>query len=367
MRPHWNNCIMHADTEVDDFIGDYFAGKDRHCLLVAGAGFDPRARKVAAKLSAALSDRLHGFLIREERFDPADSLRTSADENERAMRKLVPAAHVVNVRVFDPQDGAPVGGQRIAEALSVFVWPPRITDVVLDMSALSTGVGFPTARFLLESCEAREDVSFHVMISSNPELDAQIVGEPYSTPTLVRGFAGRGANGILPVARIWLPQLASGRLPTLNKILASQSSPYKICPILPFPARNPRRADDLIAEFLPLLQERAIDARDFIYVSERNPLDTYRKLSTLKRRYDRTVEDVYDPELLLSPVGSKVMAVGAMMAAIEHDLPVQHVENVRYDYDPQRVIDGAEPDDLTVHIWLHGPTYAGYGGAQAPV
>jgi hypothetical protein len=199
------------------------------------------------------------------------------------------------------------------------------------------------------------------MISSNPELDARIIGEPYSTPTFVRGFAGRlGRSAALPIARIWLPQLARGRLPTLQRILGSQEDVYKVCPIMPFPARNPRRADDLISEFLTLLRDQAIDARDFIYASERNPLDSFRKISTLKNRYDRTVAGIYEPELLLSPVGSKVMAVGALMAAIEHELPVQHVENLRYDFDPQGQAGGIEAEDVTVHVWLHGPIYAGY-------
>ena len=359
-RDHWNNCIMHDDEAVERFIATYFGRDDRRCFLVAGAGFDPRAQRVGARLAQAMGARLNGLLIREERLDAAEALRTQADDNEAAMRKLIQDPIVGAVRVFDATDNAPVGGQRTIELLRSLGIPDGVTDVVLDMSALSTGVAFPAASYLLQYCEAREGLSFHIMISSNPELDSRIIGEPYATPSMVRGFAGRGAEGLLPTARIWLPQLAAGRTGTLEKILAAQGSPYKICPILPFPARNPRRADDLLAEFMPLLDERAIDARDFIYVSERNPLDSFRKLSMLKARYDRTMEDVYQPELVLSPVGSKVMAVGAMMAALKHDLPVQHVENIRYEYDPQRTAGAGEPEDLSVHIWLHGPVYAGY-------
>lgn len=360
MRDHWNNCIVHDGDAVDKFVESYFAQKDRRCLLVAGAGFDPRALRLPIMLGQALGDRLSAFLVREERLDSAEALRIQADGNEAELRKLIRDPVVETIRVFDPADNAPVGGQRIIDALKRFQWPDGITDVLLDMSALSTGVAFPTASYLLQYCEAREGLNFHIMISSNPELDAQIVGEPYATPSMVRGFSGPGAASQLPVARIWLPQLATGRMGTLQKILAAQDNPYKICPMLPFPARNPRRADDLLAEFLPLLDEGTIDARDFLYVSERNPLDSFRKLSMLKARYDRSMEGVFQPELLLSPVGSKVMAVGAMMAALKYDLPVQHVENIRYEYDPQRTAGIGEREDLKVHIWLHGPIYAGY-------
>ncbi|RYG89166.1 MAG: hypothetical protein EON59_01920 [Alphaproteobacteria bacterium] len=359
MREHWNNCIVHENDKVDDFIARYFTAEDRKCLILAGAGFDPRAQTIAAKLAGTLGDRLHGILVREERMEAAPQLRDAADANEAAMRGLIPGAEVHPIRIFDLVDKAPVGGQRIVDLLKRYPWPAGVTDVVLDMSALSTGIAFPAARFLLAYCEARPEMSFHLMIASNPELEARIVGEPHDTPSVVRGYAALPRETDLPVSRIWLPQLASGRQATLDRIQASLDSTYRICPMLPFPARNPRRADDLLTEFRPFLDDRTVDARDFLYVSERNPLDTFRKLSTLNRRHADSMRTVYEPELMLSPIGSKVMAIGAMMAAIEHQLPVHHVENVRYDYDDTAGAD-ERPEDLTLHVWLDGPVYAGY-------
>lgn len=361
MRAHWHTCITHFDDKLDAFIAEYLSDQSRHCLLFGGAGFDPRSRQIATKLHAALGARLHGFLVREERGDPAQHLRDKADENERELRKLIPSAYVANVLMFDPNDRAPVGGQKILEELGKFTWPNGVTDVVLDFSALSTGIAFPMARLLLETIEKLKDVSFHIMTSSNPELDMRIVGEPHSTPTFVRGFPALAPQSLdKEVAKIWLPQLASGRMPIFEKIKRDFAKAYRICPILPFPAGNPRRSDGLIAEFLEMLVEMSVDPRDHIYVSERNPLDSYRKLTMLKQRYDKTVEGVFVPELVLSPVGSKVMAIGALMAAIEHELPVQHVENIRYDYDPTRDEGGGVAKDMQVHVWLHGPIYAGY-------
>ena len=57
MRAHWANCITHFDEEVKAFIADYFSRGDRRCLLVAGAGFDPRAQIVADRLASALGPR----------------------------------------------------------------------------------------------------------------------------------------------------------------------------------------------------------------------------------------------------------------------------------------------------------------------
>lgn len=364
MRPHWDKCITHFDEDVDAFVADYFAAEDRRCLLVAGAGFDPRARLVAQRLSAAMGDRLAALFIREDRLDVAQDLKDAAAENEQALRTLVPRCDVEHIAVF-AEDLAPVGGARISRLLNERPWP-QVTDVVLDLSALSVGIGFPAARLLLEKCETLPEVSFHLMVTSNPELDARIIGEPSAGAVTIRGFAGDSvASTELPLAQVWLPQLAPRKQLVLQKIIAGGSG-YKVCPILPFPARDPRRADALLAEYEPELRnEWQVDSRDLIYVSERNPLDTYRTVSMLKTRYDATFAQVYTPQIILSPVGSKVMAAGALMAAIEHKLVVRDVESLRYELDRDTSEVQAGPD-MIVHVWLHGPVYAGYFATPIP-
>lgn len=369
MRRHWENCVTHFDDDVDDFIVDYFSDVSRRCLLVAGAGFDPRTLRIARKLSEAAGDRLDGLFIREDRGDPAVNLQKLADENEAGLRALISNATVTRIEVFSADDGAPVGGHGVRIALEQFAWPPGITDIVLDMSALSMGVGFPLARLLLEHCERVTGMSLHVMVVSNPELDDRISGEPSAQVQFVRGYSGpSGSYQTLPVARIWLPQLGRGRVETLRRIRTALDNVYKVCPVMPFPARNPRRADELLAEYqAQLVNEWQVDARDLIYVSEKNPLDCYRTLSTLKTRYDRTVEDVFFPQLILSPFGSKVIAVGAMMAAIEHNLSVQYVETLRYEFNSLPSANVNSLPDMAVHVWLHGPIYGSYDVAVETV
>jgi hypothetical protein len=360
MRDHWNNCITHFDNDVGDFIASYFAEDNRRCLLVAAAGFDPRSRRIARMLSDTLGDRLSALLIREERGQPDTNLLNEADANEAAILEIVPKAIVARVEVFG-DDGAAIGGPRIAALLANHTIEEDITDIVLDMSALSIGIGFPAAKMLLSDCEAAAGRSFHLLIVSNPELDDRIVSEPAERPMPVKGFAGTGhLTGMLDSARIWIPQLTKGRKSALASIGLSVGNCYKICPVLPFPARDPRRADGLIGEYEnELVNEWQVDPRDIVYVSERNPLDCYRTLSTLKQRYDRTVEGTFEPHMILSPIGSKVMAAGALMAAIEYDLTVQYIETVRYEFDGTPPAP-SDPPDMMVHVLLSGPAYGDY-------
>jgi hypothetical protein len=355
-RPHWQRCIAHFDDQVTNFIKDYFGNQQRSCLIVAAAGFDPRSRQIATLLANTLGNRLHGLFIREERGTPDANLVAAAEGNANALRATVPSSEIRSVEIFG-SDNAPIAGTRIASLIADYHIPDGTTDVILDMTALSIGIGFPAAKLLLEHCE-KESIAFHIMIASNPELDDEIASEPGDRPMAVRGFAGADqTDSALDVARIWIPQLAKGRSAALNDIGRSLGETYKICPVVPFPARDPRRADTLIAEYGPqLVDEWQVDPRDLVYISEHDPLDCYRTLSTLKARYDETVDQIFAPSIVLSPIGSRVMAAGALMAAIEHDLPVHYIETIRYDFDPNKPLIAAQPD-LVVHLLLSGQAY----------
>jgi len=365
VRKHWENCITNFDSEVEAFVADYFADASRRVLLVAAAGFDPRSRRISQMLAGTLGNRLSAVFIREERPRASEALIKQADENEIALKAMVPNCTIFRVDVF-ADDGAPVGGSRIVTQLGQLPVTEEVTDVILDLSALSIGIGFPAARMLLEDCEAASNRAFHLMIVSNPEMDDKISSVPSSRAGSVKGFSPPVDAEGQGLAQVWIPQLAPGRASALTQIGAAIQRRYKICPLLPFPARNPRRADDLLAEYrTELVNEWEVDPRDVVYASERNPLDCYRTLSTLKTRFDRTMKGTYEPRMVLSPVGSKVLAAGALMAAIEHDMAVQYLETESYLFDHPEPTPADLPD-MTVHLILSGPLYSSYDEAASP-
>tara|TARA_R110000782_G_scaffold265178_1_gene358739 strand:- start:9328 stop:10425 length:1098 start_codon:yes stop_codon:yes gene_type:complete len=361
MRRHWDNCITNFDDAVGEFVGDYFATTSRRVLLVAAAGFDPRSQRVAQLLAHTLGNRLSAVFIREERPGAADELIEKANQNETDLKAIVPDAVILKVDVF-ANDGAPVGGTRIVSQLGECPVADDVTDVILDLSALSIGIGFPAAKMLLEDCEGASNRAFHLMIVSNPEMDDQISNIPSSRAGPVKGFSPPVEGDEQELAQIWIPQLSRGHTSALTQIGAAIGRFYKICPLLPFPARNPRRTDDLLSEYrAALVDEWEVDPRDIVYASERNPLDCYRTLSTLKTRFDRTMKGTYEPRMVLSPIGSKVLAAGALMAAIEHDMAVHYLETENYFIRPDPIPDGLP--EMMVHLILSGPFYASYDEA----
>ena len=59
--------------------------------------------------------------------------------------------------------------------------------------------------------------------------------------------------------------------------------------------------------------------------------------------------------LILSPLGSKVMALGALMAALERDLPIVHLESIGYEL--QNSVPETVDQPSLNHVWLEGEVY----------
>jgi hypothetical protein len=346
--------VAHRGSQVDCFIGDYFANSDRHVLFVAGAGFDPRSTAVATRL-AATDAQIHALLIQENRPDPRNELVTRASENTAALAKALPQHELLPVEIFGT-DGAVVGGRGTIGLLARQPFD-GVTDVVIDISALSVGISFPAIRYFVERIERQKGPpNLHVFVAHDPRLDADIRSIPSDAPGHVHGFKGRSTlDGSAAAAKLWLPQLVAGRRNALGR-LHDFVAPHDTCPILPFPASNPRLGDELAEEFLTELESTwAVDTRNIVYADESDPLDLYRTILRLDDLRKPVFAETGGSLLVLSPLGSKVMALGALIAALERDLPVAHLEPIGYDLAAATPNDIADPN--LVHIWLEGDVY----------
>ena len=358
---------MHHDKRVGDFIRGHFSQKQRSCLLVAGAGFDPRSATVAGLLADAVQGtegrRLHALFVRERRPNPGADLLARGDRHAEQLRTLVPGADMVDVEVLSPDDGAVVGGHRAVQAMrdKGVARLEGVTDIVLDMSALSIGISFPVARFLLQACEtAGRMIEFHVIVASHPQLDAAITSVPNDAVDPIRGFSGAiDLAESTEEPKIWLPHLSPGRNSALQLIRDKLQGPVDVCPVLPLSQRDPRAADRLIAEFeSELSADWEVDPRNLVYAIEDDPLDLYRTISSIHRRRTRVFSQVTRSHVILSPSGNKLLAIGSLMAALEYDLPVRYVEAVSYEVDWSKVAEVDPAASRLVHVWLHGSPYS---------
>jgi hypothetical protein len=324
-------------------------------LLIAGAGFDPRATLVPTQL-AAVSPASRGFLIQEKRPNPAGALVTRATENTQQLTALLADCEVATIDIFDTDD-AVVGGRNVVNA--VHRQPlDNISDIVVDLSALSIGASYPIVRYLVERIGSRSAPrNLHLFVAADPTLDEAIIPTAGDTVGFVHGFKGGWAlDANAAAAKLWLPQLAHGRRVALQRIY-DFVTPHDTCPILPFPSLRPRLGDELAEHYLTELESTwEVDPRNMIYAAEDDPLDLYRTLL----RIDDLRQPVFDgfggSMLVLSPMGSKVLALGALMAALERNLPVVYLEAIGYEFTGTPVV-RTEPG--VVHVWLAGDPYPG--------
>lgn len=354
-KRRWDPCIDHRGQDTIGFLRDYFQAPLRRCCLVAGAGFDPRTTMTADILATVLGDRLSAVFLREERPAPSRKTVASAVRNVEALKRIIPSAEIESIDVLAP-DNAVVAGRNAVEKMRNRSFA-GFTDIVVDMSALSIGTSFPVVRYLLEYAESRqpEIVNLHVVVASMPEEDERRSRVSNDVASLVHSFHGTlRLHSHADNARLWMPQLSIPKRDALDRIFAYGAF-HDVCPILPFPSRDPRAADVIVEHFLDQLERSwDVDSRNFVYASEEDPLDIYRTILEIDEQR-RLVFEKLGSVVVLSPVGSKAVALGSLMAAIERSLPVVYVEALGYVLTPKESIMDQEAELL--HVWLYGEAY----------
>lgn len=353
-QSRWTPCVTHRGDEVNEFLFSYFADPERRIFLVAGAGFDPRACAVAGGLIDAKAS-VRALLVCEVRPDTPQGQRDRAIENRERLRSSLTESEVASIEIFGP-DNAVVGGRNVVGVLDGQCLKGT-TDVVVDMSALSVGTGFPIIRYFVQRVSAgREIANLHVFVSHSPRLDAGIRSVASDSPGYVHGFTGRATlSDMAESARLWLPQLALRRRATLER-LYDFVDPHDVCPIMPFPASDPRLGDVLADEYLDEFESTwSVDARNIVYAHEEDPLDLYRTILRLDDLRKPVFAEAGGSMLVLSPHGGKVMALGALLAALERDLPVAYLESGGYMIDEPAMKELEKPE--LIHLWLEGDVY----------
>jgi hypothetical protein len=354
--PRWDRCVHHRGSEAEQFTREYFAEPQRNVLLIGGAGFDPRSTVFAEQLVAVAGNRVRGLFLREERAGTGKELAERARVNTERLLKLIPQSVIKQVDIF-ALDGAVIGGRAASNIVSEFDLGDA-TDLVIDSSSLSKGIVFPIVKFLLLTAEKNQSFNIHLFVVDDPFIDDETVAVGSDKPGMMHGFrGGLGLDENNQAARMWLPQLISRQHAILDRIHAFVE-PHDVCPILPFPASNPRLPDKLVEEYADQFESSwEVDARDILYADEKDPLDLYRTILRIDEARTRVFASTGGSLIILSPIGSKALALGALMAAIERDFPVAYVEAMAYNVDFKKIDQRNNKVEELVHVWLYGEAY----------
>lgn len=360
----WDDYVLVRDDEEVHAAWAQAAHR-RPTLYVLGEGFDPRALLGLRRLiesGAAPELTVLSLALAPERWSTSSRAEMAA-ENVAELQRLVTAsgAQLVRVPFPDVHERRSVGRAHLRTMVEQEAFRSA-GHVIVDISALPTGVYFALIGGLLESVDRGLFTGeLQVLVAENVEIDGLIEGEGSATPAAIVGF--RYEVDLDPAAErptlVWAPVLGTGAEAQLEALFQSLV-PDEICPVLPFPARNPRRPDALLLALRELLVDRfQVEPSNYIYADERNPFDLYRTLSRLQERYRVALKPLGCAVVVISIHSSKTLSLGALLAAHEHHLPVMNAEPEHYDFDRDGLSDELLGRSVLVCAWLAGtPTSA---------
>lgn len=326
----WDSHMFWKATHVDEILKTVICESGKRVALVMGAGFDPRMTD-CLKLLASYDDvQIQVHLLRLGRpgsvnqEELADLVTKNTDKVDELLGERGSVTSVdTEFEEEDRNSTAPSASDKSAEFARDFD-PSGIDSVIVDISSLPQGLYFPLLEVLI--AQRRDDfstnkTSLYVFVSENIELDGRITPlelqeDAYMVPPFRSALTG--TDDTRPI--IWFPVLGEGEYEQLTRIqkLLPPRVELEVCPVLPMPSSNPRRADMLIREYEPALQNIwLIDSRSFIYSDEQNPFHLYSQLIRAASRYRKALSEIGGCRAVISCHSSKLLSLGALLAASE--------------------------------------------------
>ena len=186
-------------------------------------------------------------------------------------------------------------------------------------------------------------ITFQVLVGEDAALDGKIQSEdPSNDLVYIPGFSSAlQAESFQDWPLVWFPVLGEGKVSQLEKVMNQViPSNAEICPVLPHPSRDPRRADRLLGQYKePLFDARETPTANILLAHEGHPFEAYRQLLGAMIRYRRSMAIMGGCRLVVTPLASKLITIGAGLACFEmqptdmaagHRVAIPFAEPTRY-------------------------------------
>jgi hypothetical protein len=376
----WDSYVKCSGPEFDSFWENHLS-EERDLLFILGRGFDPRmCEGFEALLEAGGDGKRDSFLvdIDDDASAPSQNHEELASENEEQLQELIDRRGKLTTESIDMWSGEGHRrrrtGPRNATQLIRKDDIESYNDIVVDVSSLPRSIYVPLTGKLLYlvddinenqiTSEHNSIINLHVITASDPILDSMIneVG-PDEDAHYIPRFSGKmELEAQEEIPKIWIPILGESKYHQLRRIY-DHVSPEEVTPMLPFPAKNPRRGDALVEEYHTLLfDEWRVQPQNIVYASERNPFQVYRSIMNTVNLYSKALNPLGGCRTAVSALSSKLLSIGALLAAYDSktkvngpDIAIAHIESQGYSIDG----DLSEYDSSTLcSLWLAGECYS---------
>lgn len=322
----WDPYVMARGDEFDGFWTSHLASRKRRLLLVLGCGFDLRALEAARRIKQAGAVADVWLLIFDNGLPDSRVRAERTEANRHGLLHLFEAAAIktLNVRIGGAAGSTATSRSTVAAIRSAGVID-AYDDVVVDISAMPRMVAMTVVAKLLHDLDTAHRVggrntNLHVTTAESVSDDVSAArGTLSDEVTLVVGFSGQlTAQGTVTVPRVWFPVLGEGQAERLAAI-KEKVNPDEICPVIPFPTRQPRRGDEIINEHRGILfDEFQIEPRNILLACEYNPFEAYKQIFRAMDSYRRALKELGSCKAFVPPVSSKLLSIGALLACYDH-------------------------------------------------
>lgn len=342
----WDHYVFRRGNGVHALWEQIHKDRPINLLYIAGRGFDVRAQAVMREYVGTLE--ANGYTVEDAKlllvsfagYELDEDILDITEENAKELVNIFSRLGLAETIVIGANAGDEESDLSATNALRIGVQKilqllEGRTDIVLDVSslprvaylALLTSIlnKLVPNRSLIENSPHplfANGVNFQVLVAEDAELDGHIRAEdPSSDLVQIPGFSGGfHLESVKDWPMVWFPILGENRVNQLEKVLASSEIPREaeICPVVPHPSKNPRRADNLLIEYqIPLFKSRPTPTSNIVYVHESNPFEAYRQLLSAMKRFQHSMKVLGNCRLVVTPLGSKLVTVGAGLACFE--------------------------------------------------
>ncbi|AYL95293.1 hypothetical protein HYN43_008285 [Mucilaginibacter celer] len=370
----WNPSVLIQGEQVPLFWKSHFEKDNRKLLFILGKGFDVRMNMaLKSLLENSPNVNVECWIIEFEEGEGSSSNKylKYAYENLDELRTLLSGRSVTSKPIAlwsNKTKGKKqrIGDRQATNLLTEYKQISEFTDIIIDISALPRGVYFSLiGRFLtfIDLYAKEAPPNFFIVVSENANIDSNIKERGIDEDVgYLRGFGGTlelASETEEPV--VWFPILGEDKLEHLEKA-HNQIRPHEICPVLPFPSKDPRRSDQLIKDYHQLLFDRlGIEPQNLMYVPERNPFEAYTRLSKAIHNYFTSLNSLGGCKAVISTFSSKLLSIGTLLTAYELigkiGVGVLNVDSQGYEIDDFEEMKKMKFESELFLIWLTGEPY----------
>lgn len=353
------------------FWNNYLDKNDKRIKYIIGINSDPRTLHCFNIIHENISSNTVDYKIIEcdDSVDTSEHLRNILQQNKSRLKEVIPDDKWNHTSIDMPTNLEKDLSVQAAKSITTSDLD-QYTDIILDITAMSNGVYFPIARNILDwikkdeiKSSINQKINFHLVVSENSEFDQQIRPIPTTDNAIyMHKFSKRlQQESISTLRKVWIPLLGENQKSQLNQI-NDEIHPEEICPVFPMPSSDPYRSKKLLVAYRELLCDTLeIEPRNYVYSTENNPFETCKKIYEIARSYYASFEPLRGCNVVISPLSSKLLCVGALLAAYElysekRNVGIVYVANKLSDIKDMNT-DTILKKSIPYSMWLAGDCY----------